>query len=112
VLFCIGSSHPVTVEQQRNLLALDRSEHVVLNLSLRPISLERVRELVEDAAGTATALVLSEEHGVAGVPRARCAPHPARRRNRPRIPWGYLSGGAFDGWRVATKSADSALRML
>jgi uncharacterized protein YgbK (DUF1537 family) len=105
VLFCIGSSHPVTVEQQRNLLALDRSEHVVLNLSLRPISLERVRELVEDAAGTATALVLSGGDTASLVCRALGV-----RRIQledeivPGIPWGYLSGGAFDGWRVATKS--------
>ena len=105
VLFCIGSSHPVTVEQQRHLLALDRSEHVVLNLSLRPISLERVRELVEDAAGTATALVLSGGDTASLVCRALGV-----RRIQledeivPGIPWGYLSGGAFDGWRVATKS--------
>jgi uncharacterized protein YgbK (DUF1537 family) len=105
VLFCIGSDHPVTVEQQRHLLALGRSEHVVLNLSLRPISLERVRELVGNAAGTATALVLSGGDTASLVCRALGV----RRIELedeivPGIPWGYLSGGAFDGWRVATKS--------
>jgi D-threonate/D-erythronate kinase len=105
VLFCIGSDHPVTVEQQRRLLALGRSEHVVLNLSLRQTSLERVRELVENAAGAATALVLSGGDTASLVCRALGV-----RRIQledeivPGIPWGYLSGGAFDGWRVATKS--------
>ena len=105
MLFCIGSDHPVTVEQQRRLLALGRSEHVVLNLSLRPTSLNRVRELIEDAAGAATALVLSGGDTASLVCRALGV-----RRIQledeivPGIPWGYLSGGAFDGWRVATKS--------
>ena len=107
VLFCIGSDHPVTVEQQRHLLALGRSEHVVLNLSLRPTSLERVRELVGNAAGAATALVLSGGDTASLVCRALGV-----RRIQledeivPGIPWGYLSGGAFDGWRVATKSGE------
>jgi uncharacterized protein YgbK (DUF1537 family) len=105
VLFCIGSDHPVTVEQQRHLLALGRSEHVVLNLSLRQTSLDRVRELVEDAAGAATALVLSGGDTASLVCRALGV----RRIELedeivPGIPWGYLSGGAFDQVRVATKS--------
>jgi uncharacterized protein YgbK (DUF1537 family) len=105
VLFCIGSSHPVTVEQQRHLLALGRSEHVVLNLPVRQTSLERVRELVGNAANTATALVLSGGDTASLVCRALGV-----RRIQledeivPGIPWGYLSGGAFDGWQVATKS--------
>ena len=105
VLFCIGSDHPVTVEQQRHLLALGRSEHVVLNLSLRPTSLERVRELVGNAAGAATALVLSGGDTASlvcralGVRRIELADEIV-----PGIPWGYLSGGAFDRCRVATKS--------
>jgi uncharacterized protein YgbK (DUF1537 family) len=105
VLFCIGSDHPVTVEQQRHLLALGRSEYVVLDLSIRQTSLERVRELIEDAAGAATALVLSGGDTASLV----CHALGVRRielENEivPGIPWGYLSGGAFDGWRVATKS--------
>ena len=105
VLFCIGSDHPVTVEQQRHLLALGRAEHVMLNLSVRQTSVERVRELVGNAAGAATALVLSggdtaslvcRALGVRGIQLAD--------EIVPGIPWGYLSGGAFDGWRVATKS--------
>jgi uncharacterized protein YgbK (DUF1537 family) len=105
VLFCIGSSHPVTVEQQRHLRALGRSEHVVLNLPVRQTSLERVRELVGNAANTATALVLSGGDTASLVCRALGV-----RRIQledeivPGIPWGYLSGGALDGWRVATKS--------
>jgi uncharacterized protein YgbK (DUF1537 family) len=105
VLFCIGSDHPVTVDQQRHLLALGRSEYVVLNLSVGPTSLGRVRELVEDGAGAATALVLSGGDTASLVCRALGV----RRIDLedeivPGIPWGYLSGGAFDGWRVATKS--------
>jgi uncharacterized protein YgbK (DUF1537 family) len=105
VLFCIGSEHPVTVEQQRHLLALGRPEHVVLNLSLRQTSLERVRELVEDAAGAAAALVLSGGDTASLVCRA-LGVRRVELENEivPGIPWGYLSGGAFDQVRVATKS--------
>ena len=105
VLFCIGSDHPVTVEQQRHLLALGRSEHVVLNLPVRQTSLERVRELVGNAVGTATALVLSGGDTASLVCRA-LGVRRIELENEivPGIPWGYLSGGAFDGWRVATKS--------
>ena len=125
VLFCIGSNHPVTVEQQRHLLAhcaahslgpetatpsaivspLGRGEHVVLNLPVRETSVERVRELVGNAAGAAGALVLSGGDTASLVCRALGV-----RRIRLEdeivagIPWGYLSGGAFDGVRVATKS--------
>ena len=105
VLFCIGSDHPVTVEQQRRLLALGRGEHMVLNLSVRQTSVERVRELVGNAAGAATALVLSGGDTASLVCRALGV-----RRIQlvdeilPGIPWGYLSGGAFDHLRVATKS--------
>jgi uncharacterized protein YgbK (DUF1537 family) len=105
VLFCIGSDHPVTVEQQRLLLALGRAEHVMLNLSVRQTSVERVRELVGNAAGAAGALVLSGGDTASlvcralGVRRIELADEIVAG-----IPWGYLSGGAFDGWRVATKS--------
>ena len=104
VLFCIGSDHPVTVEQQRHLLALGRREHVVLNLSVRQTSVERVRELIGNVAA-ATALVLSGGDTASlvcralGVRRIELADEIV-----PGIPWGYLSGGAFDGRRVATKS--------
>jgi uncharacterized protein YgbK (DUF1537 family) len=103
VLFCIGSDHPVTVEQQRHLLALGRREHVVLNLSLRQTSLERVRESIESAAPTA--LVLSGGDTASLVCRALGV-----RRIQledeivPGIPWGYLSGGVLDRLPVATKS--------
>ena len=105
VLFCIGSDHPVTVEQQRNLLALRRRECVVLNLSIGQTSLERARHLILNAADGATALVLSGGDTASLVCRALGV-----RRIQledeilPGIPWGYLSGGAFDRSRVATKS--------
>jgi uncharacterized protein YgbK (DUF1537 family) len=105
VLFCIGSDHPVTVDQQRNLLALGRGEHVVLNLSVRQTSAEHVRDLIVNAAGASIALVLSGGDTASlvcralGVRRIELADEIV-----PGIPWGYLSGGAFDGSRVATKS--------
>ena len=125
VLFCIGSDHPVTVEQQRHLMAhraalslsaktatplsivsaLRRGEHVVLNVPVRQASAERVRGLIENAAGAAGALVLSGGDTASLVCRALGV----RRIELedeivPGIPWGYLSGGAFDQSRVATKS--------
>ena len=105
VLFCIGSDHPVTVEQQRHLLALGRREHVMLNLSVRQTSVERVRELVGNAAGAAGALVLSGGDTASLVCRA-LGVHRIELEDEivPGIPWGRLSGGAFDQSRVATKS--------
>ena len=103
VLFCIGSDHPVTVEQQRRLLALGRSEHVVLNLSVGQTPVERVRELM--GSSTATALVLSGGDTASLVCRALGVGHiQLEDEIVPGIPWGYLSGGAFDQARVATKS--------
>jgi uncharacterized protein YgbK (DUF1537 family) len=103
VLFCIGSDHPVTLAQQRHLLALGRRECVVLNLSAGQTSLTRVGELIE--AAPATALVLSGGDTASLVCRAlgvrRIDPED---EIVPGIPWGYLSGGAFDQARVATKS--------
>ena len=105
ILFCIGSDHPVTLEQQRRLLALGRGEHAVLNLSVRQTSVERVRELIGNAAAASTALVLSGGDTASLVCRAQGV----RRIELadeivPGIPWGYLAGGAFDQARVATKS--------
>jgi uncharacterized protein YgbK (DUF1537 family) len=77
----------------------------MLNLSARQTSVERVRELVGNAAGAAGALVLSGGDTASlvcralGVRRIELADEIVAG-----IPWGYLSGGAFDGWRVATKS--------
>jgi uncharacterized protein YgbK (DUF1537 family) len=103
VLFCIGSDHPVTVEQQRHLLALGRSEHVVLNLAVRQTSVERVRELVGNTA--AGALVLSGGDTASLVCRALGVRRiELKDEIVPGIPWGYLSGGTFDQLRVATKS--------
>ena len=104
VLFCIGSDHPVTVEQLRRLLALGRPEHVVLNLSVGHTSPTRVRELIGSPAA-ATALVLSGGDTASllcralGVRRIELEDEIV-----PGIPWGYLSGGVFDQFRVATKS--------
>jgi uncharacterized protein YgbK (DUF1537 family) len=125
VLFCIGSDHAVTVEQQRNLIAmrsalpvraetatpqgivaaLRRGEHVVLSVPPGQTSMERVRQLIGDAAGAAGALVLSGGDTASLVCRALGA----RRIELedeivPGVPWGYVSGGAFDQSRVATKS--------
>jgi uncharacterized protein YgbK (DUF1537 family) len=105
VLFCIGSDHPVTVEQQGHLLALGRSEYVVLNLLVRQTCVDRVRELVGNAAGAATALVLSGGDTASLVCRALGAGRiDLEDEIVAGIPWGYLHGGAFDGSRVATKS--------
>ena len=105
VLFCIGSDHPVTVEQQRRLLALGRAECVVLNLSVRGTSAERVRRLVADAAGAGGALVLSGGDTASLVCRAlRVGRIQLADEILPGVPWGYVSGGVFDGSRVATKS--------
>ncbi len=123
VLFCIGSDHPVTVSQQRHLMAhraalslraetatpqsiasaVRRGERVVLNLLVRQTSVERVLELVGNAA--AGALVLSGGDTASLVCRALGVRHiQLEDEIVPGIPWGYLSGGAFDQSRVATKS--------
>ncbi|MGA2268005.1 MAG: four-carbon acid sugar kinase family protein [Bryobacteraceae bacterium] len=125
VLFCIGSDHAVTMEQLRRLTAeraplrvsaetaepqgivsaLRQGQHVVLWASRGQISMERVRELIGNAAGAAAALALSGGDTASLVCRALGVSRiELKDEIAPGIPWGYLSGGAFDGSPVATKS--------
>jgi uncharacterized protein YgbK (DUF1537 family) len=89
VVFCIGSDHPVTVQQVANLRA-QRPESVILPLGPIP---------------DAGALVLSGGETASAVCRAAGA----RRIDLcdeilPGIPWGFLRCGRFDGVPVVTKS--------
>jgi uncharacterized protein YgbK (DUF1537 family) len=122
-LFCIGSDHRVTLEQQASLLAerpsvlfdpgtatresiadaLARGEHAILRIPRGLVTVERVGQLI--AGVPAAALVISGGDtaalvsGAAGVRRIELCDEIV-----PGVPRGILRGGEFDGAAVATKS--------
>jgi uncharacterized protein YgbK (DUF1537 family) len=123
VLFCIGSDHPVTVAQQKALLdrtplsflqaeltnakcigaALRRGQHVVLRIPRGVIPVERLKELVE--GNRASAVVLSGGDTAALFCRATGVQRiDLFNEILPGIPYGVISGGAFDGVPAITKS--------
>ena len=118
-LFCIGSDHPVTIAQQRSLLAqrpsvlaatqesichaLARGQHAILRIPRGLVSVEHLRHLI--AAAPAAALVLSGGDTASLVCRAaRVQRIELSDEIVPGVPRGILHGGEFDAVSVATKS--------
>jgi uncharacterized protein YgbK (DUF1537 family) len=125
VLFCIGSTHPATLAQQRRLLAerpvcalsaegaapaeiadaLRDGRNVMLEIPRGRIPEHRIAELLRGAREVAGALALSGGDTASHVCRALRAQaielHDEVEAGTPR---GTLRGGAFDGVAVATKS--------
>jgi len=121
-IFCLGSSHPATLEQQDRLIhhrhaalfscdaatpaaiaaALERGQPVVLRIRLGETPAGRVRELLANAAGP---LVLSGGTTAALVLRALDI-HAIELHLEvaPGIPCGLAQGGPFHGAPVVTKS--------
>jgi uncharacterized protein YgbK (DUF1537 family) len=122
VLFCLGSDHPVTVEQERRLIAargalaldaetagperiaatLASGRHVALRLPYGRVSVERARCLLGGLSGALmltggdTASLVCRALGAAGIRlHAEVAPG---------IPRGAIEGGPFHGTPVVTKS--------
>jgi uncharacterized protein YgbK (DUF1537 family) len=114
-IFCLGSNHAVTLEQQARLLhqraaslcAADTApalpqDIVVLRLRRGHTPAARVRELLEDArrplvlCGGDTASLVCRALDVRAID--------LRREIAPGIPCGLLVGGPFDGLPVVTKS--------
>ena len=121
-LFCLGSDHPVTVEQARNLasaravlalsaeeasperiaVALCRGVHIALRIPYGRIEGDRVRQLIGEArpplflSGGDTASLVCRALGV----------HEIRLYGEiaPGVPRGVLAGGPFDGVPVVTKA--------
>jgi D-threonate/D-erythronate kinase len=126
-LFCIGSDHPVTMRQVAALQrqratrlidsesasssalgireALTHGVHVVLRIPRHRLPGERLRRLLQQASGRASAIVLSGGDTAASVCRAVEA-HELEVADQivPGLPWGTLKGGLLDGFSVATKS--------
>jgi uncharacterized protein YgbK (DUF1537 family) len=122
VLFCLGSDHAVTLEQERNLtaargaLALDAltaaperiaatlasGSHVALRIPYGRVGVERVRELLGGVTG---ALMLSGGDTASLVCRALGATgiH-LHQEVAPGIPRGSIIDGLHDGAPVVTKS--------
>lgn len=122
VLFCIGSDHPVTIEQQRELAAarpvvavnaevtkadriagaLRRGMHVALRVPYGRVSPERIGQLIGDwrgplaLSGGATASLVCRALGVREIR--------LHREIAPGIPRGVIAGGLFDGAPIVTKS--------
>jgi D-threonate/D-erythronate kinase len=97
-LFCIGSDHPVNVEQQRRL-----GDHPGLRPIARDAAPETVRALL--AVFRPAALFLCGGDTAALVCRALdVRAIELHREFAPGIPLGILHGGPFDGVAVITKS--------
>jgi uncharacterized protein YgbK (DUF1537 family) len=122
VLFCIGTDHPVTIEQQRALAAacpllelnaetaepvhvaegMRAGVHVALQIPYGRIAPERIRQLIGDwrgplaLSGGATASLVCRALGVREI-------H-LHREIDPGIPRGVIAGGLFDGLPIVTKS--------
>ncbi len=122
VLFCIGSDHAVTVEQQREMAAgrrvlavdaetvqpecvartLEGGTHVALRVAYGRIGAERIRRLIGDwrgplvLSGGATAWLVCRALGVREIR--------IEREIAAGIPRGFISGGLFDGLPIVTKS--------
>jgi uncharacterized protein YgbK (DUF1537 family) len=106
VLFCIGSDHPVTVEQVSELIACRGAApkaYALLRIPYGQVSEDDLRcELQEHAP---SALVLSGGDTASLVLRAAGAQQiQLFEELLPGIPLGILRGGRFDGVAVATKS--------
>ena len=99
-MFCLGSDHPVTLEQQRRLMEA-RSGSTVLRIG-RNEQPGRVREQIGDCR---VPLVLSGGDTASLVCRAlEVKAIDLRREVAPGIPCGILCGGPFHGLPVVTKS--------
>ena len=103
VLFCIGSDHPVTIEQQRRLAEQSRVAHVVLRIPPDCRGLGQLRPTVSNCqpaalfvCGGDTASLVCSALGVNSIE--------LRREFAPGIPEGILHGGVLDGIPVLTKS--------
>jgi uncharacterized protein YgbK (DUF1537 family) len=122
VVFCLGSNHAVTLEQQHRLLhhrraalftvedaapadilgALDRGQHAVLRIVLGDAANGRLRELL---ANTARPLVLSGGTTAALVCKALdIRAIDLRQEVAPGIPYGLVRGGPCEDLPVVTKS--------
>jgi uncharacterized protein YgbK (DUF1537 family) len=125
VLFCIGSTHPATLAQQRRLLAerpvcalsaeaaspgqiadaLGDGRSVMLEIPRGRIPEERIAELLRGVRDVAGALALSGGDTASHVGRAlRARGIELHDEVEAGIPTGTLRGGVFDGVAVATKS--------
>jgi uncharacterized protein YgbK (DUF1537 family) len=124
VLFCIGSTHPATVAQQRCLLterpvcALSaetaapgeiadalRAGDVMLDVPRGRIPEARLAELLRGVPKVAGALALSGGDTASHICRSlHVASIELHDEIQAGIPWGTLRGGAMDGIAVATKS--------
>jgi uncharacterized protein YgbK (DUF1537 family) len=95
-LFCIGSNHPVTVEQARRLV-VRRPGHVILRLDRgRFDGLSGFRPSALVLSGGDTASLVCRSIGADSID--------LRRELAPGVPAGILRGGELDGTPVVTKS--------
>jgi D-threonate/D-erythronate kinase len=125
VLFCIGSTHPATLAQQRRLLAerpvcalsaegaapgeiadaLCEGRNVMLEIPRGRVPERRMADLLQGVRDVAGALALSGGDTASHVCRAlRAQGIELHAEIEAGIPWGTLRGGAFEGVAVATKS--------
>ncbi len=123
LLFCLGSSHPVTVAQELALVSrmrvpvvhaerttreaigaeLRQGRHVVLRIPRGAVSKEQLKELLPN--DRVSAVVLSGGDTASLFCRAAGVEHiDLVDEVLPGIPYGVIRGGAFDGISIVTKS--------
>ena len=90
VQFCIGSNHPVTVEQERRLL---EQRDAIVQQAFEPLT---VRPAALFLSGGDTASLVCRQIGVRSIE--------LRRELAPGIPAGIIRGGVYDGIPIVTKS--------
>jgi uncharacterized protein YgbK (DUF1537 family) len=94
VLFCIGSTHPVTLEQERRVI--EQRDAIVLRVERGSLELLQIRPSAVFLCGGDTASLACRAFGVRSIE--------LRRELAPGIPAGILRGGLYDGIPVVTKS--------
>ncbi len=98
VLFCIGSDHPVTVEQQRRLVERRGARHRVLRIERGhlPGEIASIARSALFVCGGDTASLVCRSLGVRSIE--------LRRELAAGIPAGIIRGGPLDGTPIVTKS--------
>lgn len=94
VLFCIGSNHPVTLEQERRLI--EQRDAIVLRVERGSFEPAKVRPSALFVCGGDTASLVCRAFGVRSIE--------LRRELAPGMPAGIMKGGILDGIPIVTKS--------
>jgi len=103
VLFCVGSDHPVTVEQQRRLVEQRPGQHAVLAIPCGSLGADVLRESLS-VRRPAALFVTGGETASLVCAAINAQSIELKREFLPGIPLGILHGGSLHGLPLLTKS--------